>query len=92
VDGAVVMTKRFEIVGFGGEISGLLPPVRKVRHAPDLEAARTVVESTEGVGTRHRSAYRMAAALPGAVGGGQPGRRHKVRHEQGRHPTYWDHA
>lgn len=67
VDGAVVMTQRFELLGFGGEISGELPAVTSVRKALDLEGNRTAEEDTGGVGTRHRSAYRLAAALPDAV-------------------------
>jgi hypothetical protein len=67
VDGAVVMTQRFELLGFGGEISGELPAVTSVRKALDLEGKRTAEEGTGGVGTRHRSAYRLAGALPDAL-------------------------
>jgi hypothetical protein len=67
VDGAVVMSKRFELLGFGGEISGALPALRTVLRALDLEGKRTVEQSTDGVGTRHRSAYRLCHALAGAV-------------------------
>ncbi len=64
VDGAVVMTRRFELLGFGGEISGELEPVQAVRKSLDLEGESTIEEGTQGVGTRHRSAYRLAGALP----------------------------
>ncbi len=67
VDGAVVMTQRFELLGFGGEISGELPAVTSVHKALDLEGNRTAQEGTGGVGTRHRSAYRLAGALPDAL-------------------------
>ena len=67
VDGAVVMSKRFELLGFGGEISGALPRVRTVLQALDLEGEQTVGRATDGVGTRHRSAYRLCNVLPGAV-------------------------
>lgn len=67
VDGAVVMTQRFELLGFGGEILGELPAVTSVRKALDLEAQTTVPEGTEGVGTRHRSSYRLAGAVPDAL-------------------------
>lgn len=66
-DGAVVMSKRYELLGFGGEISGSLPDVRTVERALDLEGTRSITESVENVGTRHRSAYRLAEALPKAV-------------------------
>jgi hypothetical protein len=67
VDGAVVMTQRFEMLGFGGEISGKLPAVQTVARALDVEAETAVDEPAEGVGTRHRSAYRLCKALPDAI-------------------------
>jgi hypothetical protein len=63
VDGAVVMTQRFELLGFGGEISGGLPAVETVARALDVEADAAVEESVGGVGTRHRSAYRLCNEL-----------------------------
>lgn len=66
-DGAVVMSKRYELLGFGAEISGSLPEISSVERALDLEGERSVTESAENVGTRHRSAYRLAGALPEAV-------------------------
>src|ERR687897_35748 len=63
VDGAVVMTQRFELLGFGGEISGRLQGVETVARALDVEADAAVEESVGGVGTRHRSAYRLCSEL-----------------------------
>jgi hypothetical protein len=93
VDGAVVMTQRFELLGFGGEISGELPAVSSVHKARDLEGKRTAEEGTGGVGTRHRSAYRLAGALPDAlvVVISQDGDARFVRHKDGA-VTYWDQA
>lgn len=92
VDGACVMTQRLELLGFGGEISGELPPVRTVARALDIEAHATVEESTEGVGTRHRSAYRLCNALPDviAVVVSQDGNVRFVKSKDGV-VTYWDH-
>jgi hypothetical protein len=59
VDGAVVMTRRFELLGFGAEIRCDLADVSTVARALDLEGTRLRTESTRGVGTRHRSAYNM---------------------------------
>lgn len=67
VDGAVVLTKRFEILGFGAEIAGELPVVTEVRRALDQEGRRYVTERVDGVGTRHRSAYRLCAAVPSSL-------------------------
>lgn len=67
VDGAVVLTKRFELLGFGAEIAGDLPQIAEVRRALDLEAEQFAAEVVDAVGTRHRSAYRLCAAVPGAL-------------------------
>jgi sensor domain DACNV-containing protein len=93
VDGAVVMTKRFEILGFGAEIAGDLPAVINVRRAVDLEADTFVTELVDSVGTRHRSAYRFCNAVPDAVAVvvSQDGSVQFVnRHHDS--VTYWDHG
>ena len=91
VDGAVVLTKRFEILGFGGEISGELPGVVTVRRAVDLEGEQAEEEFTESVGTRHRSAYRLCLALPNmvAIVISQDGAVRFVTNREGM-VTYWD--
>jgi hypothetical protein len=66
-DGAVVMSKHNELLGFGGMISVRLPAVESVARALDLEGEKVVEEGTGNVGARHRSAYRLAGALPGSV-------------------------
>jgi len=67
VDGAVVLTNRLEVLGFGAEIAGHLPDVPVVARALDVEGTRWRNESTERLGTRHRSAYRLCAAMPEAI-------------------------
>lgn len=93
VDGAVVLTKRFEILGFGAEIAGALPQVTEVRRGLDLEADRFVTELVDLVGTRHRSAYRFCAAVPHSVAVvvSQDGGVRFVTHHRGA-VTYWDHG
>src|SRR5215213_10654240 len=66
-DGAVVMSKHNELLGFGCMISGRLPDVERVWRALDLEGEEVAEEGTGNVGARHRSAYRLAGALPGSV-------------------------
>lgn len=66
VDGAVVMNRRFELLGFGGEIT-VSANVPSIKRALDLEGEQTVIEVVDGVGTRHRSAFRLAKAYPGTV-------------------------
>ncbi len=93
VDGAVVMTQRFEMLGFGGEISGDLPAAETVERALDLEADETIEEPTDGVGTRHRSAYRLCKALGPviAVVISQDGNVRFIKRKNGA-VTYWDQA
>jgi hypothetical protein len=93
VDGAVVMTQRFEMLGFGGEISGDLPAAETVEKALDVEAEETLEESTDGVGTRHRSAYRLCKALGSviAVVISQDGNVRFIKRKNGA-VTYWDQA
>jgi hypothetical protein len=67
VDGAVLMTNRFEILGFGSEISGSLPEVETVQLCEDAEGEVTHFIRTDGVGTRHRSAFRFCHRFPGSL-------------------------
>jgi hypothetical protein len=67
VDGAVVITKRQELLGFGGVISGDLDSVGVVTHALDTEGTQTEPVLSERVGTRHRAAYRLCQKLHDAI-------------------------
>jgi hypothetical protein len=92
VDGCVLMTKKFELLGFGGEIFCESAEVKEVARAVDLEGSEVVLERVEGVGTRHRSAYRLCNALKGALAFvvSQDGSVRFVRWFND-HVTYWDH-
>lgn len=67
VDGAVVMTRRFEVLGFGGEIICDQVNVSAVGKALDIEGERVELEHAEGVGTRHRSAFRFCHEVRDAL-------------------------
>jgi DisA bacterial checkpoint controller nucleotide-binding len=94
VDGAVVLSKRFELIGFGAEIAGPLPEVHDVARAIDLEGVENARESIDGVGTRHRSAYRLCTAIPEAVAVvvSQDGAVRFVASLPERGLTYWEHT
>ena len=64
VDGAVLLNKRFELIGFGAEVSGELPYPEIVQQALDVEGERRSPEPANSVGTRHRAAYRFVNAHP----------------------------
>jgi hypothetical protein len=93
IDGAVVMTKRFELLGFGAEIRGDLPDVREVARALDLDGRDTLLEPLVADGTRHRSAYRLCSSVPGSIAivvSQDGGVRFVAMHEG--HVTFWEHA
>jgi hypothetical protein len=93
VDGAVVMNTRWEVLGFAAEIVGDLPDVTRVAVARDLEGTTRTFESTDGVGTRHRSAYRLCAAVHDAMAlvVSQDGAVHWVAWHDGE-VTSWNHV
>jgi hypothetical protein len=93
-DGAVVMSRRYEVLGFGGEISGKLADVETVLRALDVEGEEFDEESTESVGTRHRSAYRLCKELPDVltVVVSKDGDVRFARQLEGGEVAFWDQA
>lgn len=93
VDGAAVMTQRYEVLGFGGEISGNLEDVASVANALDVEANNITKESIEGYGTRHRSAFRLCNELHDvlAIVISQDSDTRFIRWQNG-HVTQWNQA
>ena len=85
------MTKRQELLGFGGVISGDIDKVGTVTHALDTEGEFTEQELSEGVGTRHRAAYRLCYELHDAIAIviSQDGNERIVKWHNGA-VTYWD--
>lgn len=64
IDGAVVIDKRFAILGFGAEVSEELPAPSGVWRALDTEGDKRETGALEDVGTRHRAAYRFVHGHP----------------------------
>jgi hypothetical protein len=67
IDGAVVLDKRFGLLGFGAEVSAELPTPERVYRALDTEGRKTAPDEVENVGTRHRAAYRFVNDHAGGV-------------------------
>jgi hypothetical protein len=91
VDGAVVLTKRQDLLGFGGVISGDIEGVQTITHALDMGGHITRQELIEEVGTRHRAAYRLCHELRDALAivVSQDGNARMVKWHNGS-VTYWD--
>jgi hypothetical protein len=64
IDGAVVLDKRFGLVGFGAEVSAELSSPSRVWRAKDTEGSKLEPDDFENVGTRHRAAYRFVNDHP----------------------------
>ena len=87
-----MLTDRLHVIGFGGEIGGILPEIVRWRaYAVNLEGHRRDWVRTDREGTRHRSAYRLCHAVHDvlAIVVSQDGGARFVRwHEDG--VTFWD--
>ena len=64
IDGALILDKRFGILGFGAEVSAELPTPERVWRALDAEGRQREPHEIEAVGTRHRAAYRFVNGHP----------------------------
>ncbi len=91
VDGALILTKRNDIVGFGAELLAEAPQLTGVRRALDLEAEIWANEALDDVGTRHRAVYRFCNQFPDCVAivVSQDGSVRFVKNHNGA-VTYWN--
>ena len=64
IDGALVVTGTWDVIGFGAEIHGASNRNEVVYRALDLEATELVEERADQAGTRHRAAYRLSRQHP----------------------------
>jgi len=90
IDGALVMTPKFELIGFDAEI--ITPgPVEYVYAALDTEGTQVRKERIDSAGTRHRAAYRLCYTSPEALAIviSQDGGVRFVRNVDGK-VVYWD--
>lgn len=67
IDGAVVLDKRWSVLGFGAEVSSEIPSPTRVWRALDLEGNNREESPIEDVGTRHRAAYRFVRQHPAGL-------------------------
>jgi hypothetical protein len=57
VDGALVLTAGWDVIGFGAEVHGPSNWNEMVYRALDLEATELIQERADEAGTPHRAAY-----------------------------------
>lgn len=67
VDGAIIMTDRFRLLGFGAEIIVQSPELSHVQVVESSLRKPLKPQSIENYGTRHRSAFRFCHAMPDSV-------------------------
>jgi len=67
VDGAVVMTDRLRLLGFGAEIIAISPSLTDVKVITDLESGKSERREIEHFGTRHRSAFRFCSSFENSI-------------------------
>ncbi len=67
VDGAVILSQKHELIGFGGVILESLNKVNLVARALDSEGDSTALEPVDVVGTRHRAVYHLCNELHDSV-------------------------
>ncbi len=93
VDGAVIFTGEFELLGFGAMISVGLKGVRKVACALDIEGHQREQAHSGSFGARHRSVFRFCNAVHEAIAIviSQDRLVRFVKWKEGT-VTYWDHV
>jgi hypothetical protein len=91
VDGAVVLTNRIRMLGFGAMIKGDFDQVKTLARALDLEGEQRQAERTEDVGTRHRAVYYLCHQIPETLGVviSQDGNVRFIKWKDGQ-VTYWE--
>ena len=67
VDGAIIVTDKLRLLGFGAELIAAPPNFESVMVINDFEKNLSEKRSIELFGTRHRSAFRFCASLESSV-------------------------
>ena len=67
VDGAVVLTDKLRIIGFGGEVRVSRPGTDTIHIAKNEEGDESTAAPFTGYGTRHRSAFRFVENMDPSV-------------------------
>ena len=67
VDGALIITTRLRVLGFGAEVTAQSPTLKEIQLAIDTKATESKNISIEAYGTRHRSAFRFCSTYEDSI-------------------------
>jgi hypothetical protein len=67
VDGALILTTKMRLIGFGGEITAQSPTLQNIQLSANPDASALKRVSIESYGTRHRSAFRFVSSYEDAI-------------------------
>jgi hypothetical protein len=67
VDGAVILTDKLRVLGFGAEIISLTPSLKEIKIAKEASGNKGKYTSIDNFGTRHRSAFRFCSSYEESV-------------------------
>ncbi len=67
VDGAVILTDKFRVLGFGAEIISLTPSLKEIKIAKDASGNKGKYTSIDNYGTRHRSGFRFCSSYKDSI-------------------------
>lgn len=67
VDGAIVITDKLKLLGFGSEIIAHSPSLENVKKSKDSSGTISDTIPIESYGTRHRSAFRFCSSFENAI-------------------------
>jgi hypothetical protein len=67
VDGAVIMTDKLRLLGFGAELIAVSKELESIKLITDFKRNAGEVRNIEHFGTRHRSAFRFCSSLENSV-------------------------
>lgn len=67
VDGAVILTDKFKLLGFGAEITATSPSLKHIKVITDFEKSEGEYINIELFGTRHRSAFRLCSSFENSI-------------------------
>jgi hypothetical protein len=67
VDGAVILSNKYRLLGFGGEVIANSSNLHYVSVASDVEGNNLIDIPIESFGTRHRSAFRFCSSYEDSV-------------------------